>query len=140
MLNNQIDLTISCRPSDWPLSSLAQVWSSALSPLLTLDRLEMREHRERWQDDMEIAEWLALLRPFISVKHLVLFKKLVQLLVPALQVIAEESMTEALPTLERLSLRGLQPSRVRTCQGSGSDWEVHHRTTALRSSHHSRSL
>ena len=47
---------------------------------------------------------------FISVKYLVLSKKLVQLLAPALQVTAEESMMEALPALERLSLRGLQPS------------------------------
>ena len=74
MLNSQIDLTISCRPSDWQLSSLAQVWSSALSPLLTLERLEIREHRECWQDDIEVTQWLELLRPFIFVKHLVLSK------------------------------------------------------------------
>ena len=110
ILNSQIDLTISCRPSDWQLSSLAQVWSSALSPLLTLDLLEIRDHREHWQDDMEITQWLELLRPFVSVKHLVLSKKLVQLLAPALQVIAEERMMETLPALERLSLRGLHPS------------------------------
>ena len=109
-LNSQIDLTISCRPSDWQVSSVAQVWSSALSPLLTLERIGIREHRKNWQGDMEITQWLELLRPFISVKHLVLSKKMVQLLAPALQVIAEESMTEALPALERLSLRGLQPS------------------------------
>jgi len=110
MLNSQIDLTISCRPSDWQLSSLAQVWSSALSPLLTLERLEIREHRECWQDDIEVTQWLELLRPFISVKNLVLSKKLVQLLAPTLQVLAEESTVEALPALERLSLRGPQPS------------------------------
>lgn len=45
----------------------------------------------------------------MSVKHLSLSTKLVELLVPALQVIAEGSMTEVLPALERLSLRGLQP-------------------------------
>jgi hypothetical protein len=110
MLNSQINLTISCRPSDWQLSSLAQVWSSALSPLLTLERLEIREHRECWQDDIEITQWLELLRPFISVKHLVLSKRLVQLIAPALQVLAEEITVEALPALERLSLRGPEPS------------------------------
>ena len=41
-----------------------------------------------------------------------LIQKLVQLLAPALQVLAEERMVpvEALPALERLSLRGPQPS------------------------------
>jgi hypothetical protein len=108
MSYGEIRLTISCRPSDWQLSSLAQVWSSVLSPLLTLERLEIFDYRTHWQDDIEITQWLELLRPFISVKHLVLPTNVVRLLAPALQVIAEESMTEALPALERLSLRGLQ--------------------------------
>ena len=90
MLNSQIDLTISCGPSDWQLSSLAQVWGSALSPLLTLERLEIREHRESWQDDIEITRWPELLRPFIFVNHLVLSKRLVQLFAPALQALAEK--------------------------------------------------
>ena len=106
----RIELEISCGPSGWQLPSLAQVWSSALSPLLTLKRLEFFDQRSHWQDDMEIAQWLEPLRPFISVKHLVLSTNLIRLLAPALQVIAEESMTEALPALERLSLRGQQPS------------------------------
>ena len=108
----QMNLAISCRPSDWQLSSLAQVWSSVLSPLLTLQCLEILDYRRHWQDDIEITQWLELLRPFISVKHLVLPTNLVRLLAPALQVIAEESLTEALPALERLSFREQQPSEL----------------------------
>ena len=109
MSYGEIHLEISCRPSDWQLSSLAQVWSSALSPLLTLERLEIFDYQTHWQDGIEITQWLELLRPFISVKHLVLPKYLVRLLAPALQVIAEESLTEVLPVLERLSFQEQQP-------------------------------
>ena len=109
MSYGQISLTISCIPSDWQVSSLAQVCGSALSPLLTLEHLKIYDYQAHWQDDMETTQWLELLHPFISVKHLDLSPNLVRLFVPALQVIAEKSMTEALPVLERLSLWGIQP-------------------------------
>jgi hypothetical protein len=109
--NGQISFSVSCEPSDWQIWSLTQFWGSPLSPLLTLETLEMSEHRERWHDDMQVAQWLELLRPFTSVKNLVLHKKMVELVAPALQVsVGEGSTTEVLPALEKLSLRGPQPS------------------------------
>ena len=45
----QIRLKILCRPSDWQLSSLVQVWSSAFSPLLTLEYLNIYgSYRTDW--------------------------------------------------------------------------------------------
>ena len=110
MKNSQISLGVSCKPSDWQVWSLKQFWGSSLSPLLTLETLEISEYREHWHDDTQIAQWLELLRPFTSVKNLVLHKKMVQLVTPALQILAQESPKEALPALEKLSLRGPQPS------------------------------
>jgi hypothetical protein len=108
--NSQISFGVSCEPSDWQVWSLTQFWASPLSPLLTLETLEISEYRERWHDDVQSTHWLELLRPFTSVKNLVLHKKMVQFVAPALQVFAGESTTELLPALEKLSLWGPQPT------------------------------
>jgi hypothetical protein len=104
-----LELRISCKPSDWQLSSLVQVCSSSLPPLPTLERLEIRQrgrHRQRhWQDDIENSQWLGLLHPFPSVKHLVLGSStLAQLVAPALQELTGERVTEVLPALQNLFL------------------------------------
>ena len=136
MKNSHISFGVSCKPSDWQVWSLKQFWGSSLSPLLTLETLEISEYREHWHDDMQVTQWLELLRPFTSVKNLVLHKKMVQFVTPALQVITRESETEALPALEKLSLRGPQPSGpakeaievfVATRQFSGHPVAVDHR-------------
>jgi len=108
--NSQISFGVSCKPSDWQVWSLKQFWSSSLSPLLTLETLEISEYREHWHDDVQGTQWLELLRPFTAVRNLILHKKMVGLVTPALQVFAGESTTEMLPALEKLSLRGPQPS------------------------------
>jgi hypothetical protein len=109
---HEISLAISCRPSDWQLSSLAQVCDSALSPLPTLERLEIDIMRS-WKDDVENAQWVELLHPFTSVKDLVLQGKSIQHVALALEQPAAsgESVTEALPALQNLFLQGPQPSK-----------------------------
>jgi hypothetical protein len=97
-------LWISCEPSDWQLSSLAQVCGSSLPPLPTLERLDICQFRQHWHDDIENSQWLELLRPFASVKNLVLDDRLAQLVVPALQELTGESVTEVLPALQNLFL------------------------------------
>ena len=97
-------LRISCTPSDWQLSSLAQVCSSSLPPLYTLEHLKILSSRSRWQDDIETTQWLELLYPFTSVKHLFISDGLVPLVAPALQELAGERVTEVLPMLQNLSL------------------------------------
>jgi len=103
-----LELRISCKPSDWQLSSLVQVCSSSLPPLPTLERLEIRQrgrHRQRhWQDDIENSQWLELLHPFSSVKHLILGSTLAQLVAPALQELTGGRVTEVLPALQNLFL------------------------------------
>jgi hypothetical protein len=95
---------------DWQLSSLAQLYNSALSPLPTLKILEIRNHRKYCQDDMEIIQWLELLHLFPSVKDIVISEKTFQLLAPALDELAGDSVMEVLPALQNIFLQGRQPS------------------------------
>jgi hypothetical protein len=109
----RVMLGISCKPLDWQISSLAQVCSTSFPPLPTLERLEIDIEKNRHsQDDMEDAQWLELLHPFISVKDLGLSKDLVPFVAPALQELsrAGERVTEVLPTLKTLFLTGPIPS------------------------------
>jgi hypothetical protein len=105
-----LSLRISCGPSDWQLSSLSQLYNSALSPLPTLEHLEIYNHREYWRDDMENVQWLELLRQFTSVKDLALSVKLFRLVAPALNELEGESVTEVLPVLQNIVVQDPQPS------------------------------
>ena len=104
-----LDLGISCGPSDWQLSSLAQVIGSSIPPLPTLGRLQLREHphqSQHWQDDIENSQWLELLRPFASVKDLVLCGQLVRLLAPVLGELIGDRVVEELPALQNIFVEG----------------------------------
>jgi hypothetical protein len=103
-------LHISCKPSDWQLSSFAQLYNSAFSPLPALQRLEINDNRQHWQDDIENAQWLEVFRPFASVRDLVLHGELLRLVAPALKDLRGESVTEVLPALQGLFLEVPQPS------------------------------
>ena len=107
-----LDLYISCRPSDWQLSSLTQLIGSSIPPLPALERLNILEdcrplHR---QDDIENAQWLELLRPFTSAKDLVLSGQLVSLVAPALGELIGERVTEVLPALQTIFVKDLRLS------------------------------
>ena len=104
---------ILCTASEWQLSSLEQVCASSLPPLSTLKDLYIFENRvnpPRWQDDVENALWLDLLRPFAAVKNLYLCKELVLRIAPALQELSGGRTAEVLPILENIFLEGFQPS------------------------------
>jgi hypothetical protein len=103
-------LRISCESPDRQLSSLAQVCNSSLPPLPTLESLCIHEgqyFRPQWHNNMEHAQWLELLRPFSSVKDLILSENLVQLVAPALREIIG---TAVLPVLQNVFLEGHQLS------------------------------
>jgi hypothetical protein len=102
-------LAISCRPSDWQLSSVAQFFDSALYSLPTLERLEIYIKRS-WEDDVQNAQWLELLHPFTSMKDLFLRDESIQHVALALEQLAGERVTDALPALQNLFLQGPQPS------------------------------
>jgi hypothetical protein len=105
----RLSLAISCKPSDWQLSSVAQVCDSALSPLPALERLEIYMKRS-WKEDVESAQWVELLHLFTSIKDLLLRDVSIQHVAPALEQLAGERVTEALPALQNLFLEGPQPS------------------------------
>jgi hypothetical protein len=130
-LHERLSLAISCRPSDWQLSSLAQVCDSALSPLLTLESLKIY-NIQRWEDDVEDAQWLEFLHPFNSIKDLLIEE--MSFSHGVLKQLARE--IEAFSALQNLYLEGPQPPEpamkmigkfVAARQLSGRPVAVYHR-------------
>jgi hypothetical protein len=105
---------ISCRPSDWQLSSLAQVCSSSFPQAL----IQMVEHlyiqdgswQPRWQDDIENSQWLELFHPFTGVRDLYISSEFTPRIAPALQELVGERATEVLPALQTVFLKEPLPS------------------------------
>jgi len=113
----QFELGVTCGQSDWQLSSLAQICSSALPQALihTTEHLYIRvrsaEHLPpHWQDDIEDNQWLEVLHPFTSVKNLYVSQKLSPSIAPALQELVGERVIEVLPALQSLFLEELHSS------------------------------
>jgi hypothetical protein len=108
-------LEISCRPSDWQLSSLAQLcsWSFPRSLISSLENLYIHDDeysRPHWQDDIENSQWLELLQPFTAVKNLHLSREFTPRIGPALQELVKARMTGVLPALQCLYLEEAHPS------------------------------
>ncbi len=105
------ELEIPCRQSDWQLSMLAQVCSSSLNLVSSLEHLYIHEYkaiqRDRpcWQDDIENIQWLELLRPFTTVKALYLSRGITTRIIPALEELAGERATAVLPALQNIFWR-----------------------------------
>ena len=111
-----LSMRIPCMATEWPLSSLGQVFPSSLRPLppiSTLEDLYIREDeywRQRLGDIDNMLLWLDLLRSFVAVKNLYLSEELMLYIAPALQGLVRGRTTEILPTLENIFLKGLGPS------------------------------
>ena len=117
----ELDVKVSCKESDWQLSSLEQVCTSTLPPLSTLEGLFIHEAsypQPQWQDNVENALWLELLHPFMAVKNLYLSKEFAPRVVPALQELVGGRTTEVLPTLQNIFLEG-HPSSGPVQEGIG---------------------
>jgi hypothetical protein len=98
-------LEISCEALDWQLSAVTQVLNSFLSSFTALESLEIEVSRE-WQGETEVTSWREFLYLFTSVRDMTLqFEDSVRLIAPALQELAGERATEALPALKNLCLR-----------------------------------
>ena len=97
--HREVTLSIKCRDTDWQLSSLAQICSSFLPPLSTVQLLNLHEGPTHSLDDMEVTQWLELLRPFTVLKILYICDELAPRIVPALQ-----GETEVLLALKYLNL------------------------------------
>ena len=98
-------LAMSCRQSDWQLSSLAQIWGSVFIHMMEHVWIFHDHHRSLcWQDDIETSQWLELLYAFIAVKDLYISRSFTPFIVPTLQELVGERVTEVLPALETIFL------------------------------------
>jgi len=106
-------LKISCKPSDWQLSSVAQVCDWLFTHGTTVERLHIREDAEsspQWHDDMENTQWIELLHPFSALKDLSVSEELTPLVALALQ--ESVGASDVLPALQNIFFEGLEPSRL----------------------------
>ena len=113
-----LKLSISFRDTDEELSllSVAQVWISSFPQTFipAVERLYILERDSPssllcWEDDIEISQWLEMLRIFIAVKGLYLSSRIMPRIGPALQEFVWESV-EVLPALETVFLEETFPS------------------------------
>jgi hypothetical protein len=114
-LNKALEFGISCRQSDWQLSSAAQVFGSFFRQSLVpaVEHLYILENgfsRLHWQDDIENSQWLELLHSFTAVKSLYISSEFMPRIAPALQELVAERVTEVLPVLQTLFLEEPLPS------------------------------
>jgi hypothetical protein len=109
-----LSLAISCRHSDWQLSSLAQVCSSSFPQAFipAVEHLYITDEypKQRWQEDMESNQFLELFHPFTGVKYLYLSQEFGPRIAPTLQELVEEGVTEVLPALQTILLQEPLPS------------------------------
>jgi hypothetical protein len=106
--DNALEFGVSCRPSDWQLSSLAQVCSSSFPQALIpmVERLYIRRESLQldWQDDIENSQWLEFFYPFTGVKDLYISSEFAPRIAPALQELVGERALEVLPALQNIFL------------------------------------
>jgi hypothetical protein len=103
-----LELEISCRRSDWQLSSLAEVCSFSFPQALTfaVEHLYIQSGtwQLHWQDDIENSQWLEIFQPFTAVKNLYISSVFTRCVVHALRELVGERVAEVLPALQTLFL------------------------------------
>jgi hypothetical protein len=96
-----LKLKISCRQSDWQLSSLAQVCSSGFIPAVEhLYIIQQRCTQLPWQVDIESSQWLEVFRPLTAVKELYISRGFIPRVVPTLEELVGGRVIEVLPALQ----------------------------------------
>ncbi|KAI9450045.1 hypothetical protein F5148DRAFT_1379180 [Russula earlei] len=110
-LQTSLLLEIGCRELDSHLASLAQACPSTFPLISKLTQLEIVDDvpQLHWLGDMETTQWLELLVPFLAVKHLRLSHRVAPHVCQALVELAEERLTDVLPALQNIFLKGLKP-------------------------------
>ena len=104
----EIALAISCRESDWQVSSIEQVCNSFLPPILVEDLYIRVDSNGVWKNVViENAQWLQTLLPFTAVKDLYLSKIHAPGIAAALQELVGGRTTEVLPSLQNIFVEGL---------------------------------
>ena len=108
-----LSIAISCMEPDWQLSSIEQVCNSSLYPLSTVGDLYIDHDYLKlvWKNEaIENTLWLQLLLPFTAVKNLYLTKDFAPGIAAALTELVGERITEVLPNLQNIFVKGLEPS------------------------------
>jgi F-box-like len=114
-LPTALALGLDISAGDWQVSSMGRVCNQ-LSPLLShVERLNISDRHGdelNWVDDNHAhrTPWLDLLIPFVSVKSLYVSEILGPRIARSLQELNGERVTEILPALQNLFLKGPQPS------------------------------
>ena len=94
----------------------AQACARCLPPLPTMEELKVTNRyiyspsQMKWKDDFEKEEWLALLRPFTTVKNLYLSDVFQPNVASALQELVGGRTTEVLPSLKNIFLGWFEQS------------------------------
>ena len=132
-------LEIQCGPSGSRLSWLAQACNSLFLTLPSLEHLGIYKSEDlasQWQHEVELTQWMELLRPFIAVKDLVLDEQAVSCVSSTLQELVGNGVTEILPALQNIFLEDFPSSSpvpegigvfVAARELSGHPIIVHHR-------------
>ena len=108
-----LEIAISCKEPNWQLSSIEQICNSFWLPLSTVEVLYIDHAYTQpvWKDDaIENSLWLQLLLPFTAVKDLYLSKEFAPGIAAALQELVGGRLTEVLPSLRNIFVKGLEPS------------------------------
>ena len=107
-----IDLEVRCEQLNLHLAFVTQACSSSFPQALiaTVQRLYIWYWPDDQPDNIENSKWLELLRPFTNVKGLYLSRGVVSCIAATFQGLAEESVTEVLPDLQRLFVEGIHVS------------------------------
>ena len=138
-----LNLRIPCSPdaANPQLSLLAEACSTLLPSLPSLQLLGIFNSKRllsRWQHKVDNIIWMELLRPFTTVKDLVLDELVVLSVATFLQELVEEQVTETLPALQNIFLDDIRSSGpvpegfakfVASRELSGRAVILHHRET-----------
>ena len=109
--STKLVLDIPCQESDDLLGCLAaDVCRAPFPPLSALERLDIYEDSRsptKWQDDdVQNTHWIEVFRPFTTVMNSYLSDEVAPHVSLALQELDGRSVTEVLPALQHLFLRG----------------------------------
>jgi hypothetical protein len=108
-----LEIKVSCREADWQLSSIEQLCNSSFPSLSTVEQLYIGHQYSElvWKNDaIEYTLWLQLLLPFTAVKNLYLSKDFAPGIAAALLELVEGRITEVLPGLQNIYVKGPRPS------------------------------
>jgi hypothetical protein len=104
-----LTVRIACVPSDWQLSSLAQLCNRSLSLLSRVEQLDIRDCHSREPHLQDMMQWVDLFHPFTAVESLRIPRELGTRIAPVLHELTEPRAEEVLPALNSLIFEELEP-------------------------------